>query len=1024
MDLAEQVDPEEWHRIMDRFFAVLSEGIHRFEGTINQYTGDGIMALFGAPIAHEDHAQRACYAALALQENLRRYANELRLEKGINFSVRMGLNSGEVVVGKIGDDLRMDYTAQGHTASLAARMEQIAEPGKAYVTEHTARLVEGMFTLEDLGRVTVKGVKEPVRVYALEGVGRLRTRLEVSRVRGFSQFVGRDGEIGVIQSALDKALEGRGQIVGIVGEAGVGKSRLCLEFVGRCRAKGIFVNEGHCLAHGKTIPYLPILELWRSYFGITERDSDEEARRKIAGTLLLLGEDFLDVLPLVFEFLSVPDPERPAPRMDPEQKQRQMAEFLRRVVRLQSARVPTVLLIDDLHWIDRASDEVVAQLADAIEGSRSMVLVNFRPEYGGSWMKRSHYQQLPQLPLGSEGIEAMLSELLGTDPSVKQLKARIRQRTGGNPFFIEEVAQSLIESGALEGPRGRRRMVRPLDAVSIPSTVQVVLAARIDRLADLEKQLLQTASVIGKRFSESVLRKVAGLAQMDLAASLAALGRGEFIHEESLYPEVEYAFKHPLTQEVAYRSQLTERRRVMHAAVARAIEGSYCDKIEERASELAYHWENAAEALEAARWHRRAAEWASTRDPRAALDHWQRAQHLLDPLPESAEICELALRARAGILSWGFRFGLSEADAERLFQEGERLADRVGDPRQRLAIVFGYGSLRGFAGHLQEYLQRAREAVDLADRLNDVVDRAGARAMHGTASWVAGRLEEAWSLFEEGRVLLEGDKQGSSEIFAGFLLYLTNLLQRASVDTEAGCLGRGASTFAEAQKFAESFGSAEDLRLVTIFRTWLETRRGDKETALRYAARAMELCEARGSHAERVGAHVGLGEAQLLAEQWPEAQGVLARGLAIARENRTGIWFEPLLLAGRSRALLGLGKGAQALSAAEEAVSTAVRIGTRVWEITARLVLVKVLLRSPGASAADEINSELRRAKSLVEETGGRTWEPFIHAERAELARLAGDEATRQRELREAHRLFLEIDAPIRAAEVAKELGL
>jgi class 3 adenylate cyclase/tetratricopeptide (TPR) repeat protein len=364
MGLSETIDPEDWHRIMDRFFAILTDGVHRFEGTVNQYTGDGIMALFGAPIAHEDHAARACYAALSLQDDLRRYANELRVAKGISFSVRMGLNSGEVVVGTIGDDLRMDYTALGHTASLGARMEQIAEPGKAYVSEHTARLVEGLVTLQDLGKLAIKGAKEPLRVYELQGIGRLKTHLEVSRARGFSKFVGRSSEMAVLQSALERALQGSGQVVGIVADPGVGKSRLCFEFVERCRARGIFVNEGHCLAHGKTIPYVPILELWRSYFGIAERDSNEEARRKIAGTLLLLDPGLHESLPLVFEFLGVTDPERPAPRMDPEARERRLFALLRDVIQFQTERQPLILLIDDLHWIDRASDGWIAQLAD------------------------------------------------------------------------------------------------------------------------------------------------------------------------------------------------------------------------------------------------------------------------------------------------------------------------------------------------------------------------------------------------------------------------------------------------------------------------------------------------------------------------------------------------------------------------------------------------------------------------------------------------------------------------------------
>jgi class 3 adenylate cyclase len=313
MDLAERVDPEEWHKIMDLFFKILSDGVHRLEGTVNQYTGDGIMALFGAPIAHEDHAQRACYAALHLQQELRRYADQLRLEHGFNFSVRMGLNSGEVVVGKIGDDLRMDYTAQGHTVGLAARMEQIAEASKVLLTGHMAKLVSGYFQLRDLGETRVKGLGDPLHVFELEGVGRVRSRLDVSRARGFTKFVGRQSEMAALEAALEHASSGNAQVVGVVAEAGTGKSRLCYEFAERCRVRGIKVYEAHGLSHGKAIPLLPVLESLRSYFGITEQDTAQETRDKIAGRMLLLDETLADGLPLVFDFLGVPDPERPSP---------------------------------------------------------------------------------------------------------------------------------------------------------------------------------------------------------------------------------------------------------------------------------------------------------------------------------------------------------------------------------------------------------------------------------------------------------------------------------------------------------------------------------------------------------------------------------------------------------------------------------------------------------------------------------------------------------------------------------------
>jgi class 3 adenylate cyclase len=455
MELAEQVDPEVWHEIMDRFFVILADGVHRFEGTVNQYTGDGIMALFGAPIAHEDHAQRACWAALHLSEALRRYANELRLARGLNFSVRIGLNSGEVVVGKIGDDLRMDYTAQGHTVGLAQRMEQLAEPGKVFLTEHTARLVAGFFTLRDLGESAVKGVSAPLRVYELEGVGALRTRLDVARVRGFSRFVGRTEEMASLEAALGRAVAGTGQVIGVVAEAGVGKSRLCHEFTERARAQGIAVYDAHCVAHGRMIPFLPVLELLRGYFGITDQDGDEPARRKVAGTLLLLDPALTDALPLLLDFLGVPDPERPVPRMDPEARQRQLFELTRRLVHARSRREPAVLLIDDLHWIDGASEGFVETAVEALAGTRTLFLVNFRPEYHASWTQKSYYQQLPLLPLGPEAIAELLASLLGTDPSLAGLVELIRERTGGNPFFIEEIVQSLMEAGTLQGAPAR-----------------------------------------------------------------------------------------------------------------------------------------------------------------------------------------------------------------------------------------------------------------------------------------------------------------------------------------------------------------------------------------------------------------------------------------------------------------------------------------------------------------------------------------------------------------------------------------
>ena len=503
MELAEQLDPEEWSQIMSRFFQILADSIERFEGFVDKFTGDGIMALFGAPIAHEDHAQRACYAALHLRDELKRYANELRLSRGLDFSVRMGINSGNVVVGRIGDDLRMEYTAQGHTVGLAQRMEQLAAAHAICLSEATAKTVAGYVELRDLGAAKIKGASEPVRVFELEGMSPLRTRLEVARSRGLTRFVGRDAEMDVLEAALVRARAGNGQVIGVVAEAGVGKSRLCYEFTERCRAAGMRVIEGRCASYGKNIPLLPILQIFRHYYGITEQDSDRTAREKIAGHLLLLDEAYREVLPVVFEFFGVPDPDRPVPRLDPEAKQRQLVGVLRNVV--QRGAEDTVALIEDLHWIDGASAAWLEQWVDAVAGARIVLVVNFRPEFEAAWMRKSYYQQLALAPLSTQAVHQLLESLLGRDPSIAGLADAIHARTGGNPFFTEEVVQSLIESGKLQGSAGAYRLTAPVETLDVPASVHAVLAARIDRLAEREKQLLQTAAVIGKDFSEPVL---------------------------------------------------------------------------------------------------------------------------------------------------------------------------------------------------------------------------------------------------------------------------------------------------------------------------------------------------------------------------------------------------------------------------------------------------------------------------------------------------------------------------------------
>jgi adenylate cyclase len=486
-----------------------------------------------------------------------------------------------------------------------------------------------------------------------------------------------------LETALARARAGNGQVLGVVAEAGTGKSRLCYEFTERCRAAGLRVIEGRCAPYGKSVPLLPILQVFRHYYGITEQDSDQSAREKLAGRLLLLDEGYREVLPVLFEFFGVPDPDRPAPYIDPELKQRQLFGVLRKLV--QHGAEDTVALIEDLHWIDGASAAWLDEWVEAVAGTRFVLIVNFRPEFEAGWLRKSYYQQLALAPLSTAAARELLETLLGPDPSIAGLADAIYARTGGNPFFTEEVVQSLIESGKLQGSAGNYRLTAPVATLDVPATVHVVLAARIDGLAEREKQVLETAAVIGKDFSAPVLTRVLAdvaphaVAATELAVVLRALAQAEFLYEQAVYPVAEYTFKHPLTQQVAYDTLLRERRARVHAAVARATAEVHAEKLDEKAALLAHHWEYAGDAGQAALWHRRAAEWAGLTNPSEGFRHWDRVRSLVRTLPQTEETSRLGATACLGVLRLGWRLGMPMAEAGDVFEEGRRLADAAGD---------------------------------------------------------------------------------------------------------------------------------------------------------------------------------------------------------------------------------------------------------------------------------------------------------------------------------------------------------
>jgi class 3 adenylate cyclase len=651
MELAERVDPEEWHRLLDRLFRTLAGGVHRYEGTINQYTGDGIMALFGAPIAHEDHVQRACAAALDLARELGALAEDVRWERGLEFAVRMGLNSGEVVVGRIGDDLRMDYTAQGHVVGLAARVQQLAPPGGIAVTEQTARLAAGFFHFLDRGEQRLKGASVPVRVFELRGPGQIRSRLESSRARGFSRFVGRERELALLERALRETQSGRPTVVLVTAEPGAGKSRLCHEFVER--AHGVALHYARALSHGRMLPFHVIVALARSLFGVGEGASPSDVRDAVRRGL---GNAQPDPIALDFwlDLLGVSD-HVPAPSgLDPEERRARLFQSLLDLIRARARRELTLLWVEDLHWLDPASEvalEILTKrlLAPESAGSRILLLATTRPEYRPVWSSR--VAGLSVAPLALQDSRTLLDDWLGSDDVLAPLRARIEARARGNPLFIEEMIRSLVERGVLRGERGVYGLAATLDEITLPETVQAVLASRIDRLADRDKDVLQAAAVVGRDVPIELLRAVVDLPAPELAASLERLSTAELLGPAE--SPGEHAFRHPLAQEVAYRTQLLDRRRGTHAAIARALLSIHGPAAATHAGLLAHHFDEAGERLEAARWHEQAGRRVARSDPADGVRHCRRVTTLLAAVPESRETLILELTSRIALLEIG-----------------------------------------------------------------------------------------------------------------------------------------------------------------------------------------------------------------------------------------------------------------------------------------------------------------------------------------------------------------------------------
>jgi class 3 adenylate cyclase/tetratricopeptide (TPR) repeat protein len=921
MELLADRDPEEAHQLLDPVVERMIEAVHRYEGTVNQVMGDGIMALFGAPIAHEDHAVRACYAALRMQETVTRYGDEMQRSQGVPVQIRVGLNSGGVVVRAIDSSLHMDYTAVGQTTHLAVRMEQVAKPGSVLTTGETLRLAEGFIQVKALGPVAVKGLADPVEVFELVGAASTRTRLQALATRGLTRFVGRQAEFEALRLTLERAGTSHGQVVAIIGEPGVGKTRLVYEFVRSHHTHDWLVLESSSVSYGKATAYLPVCDLLKAYFQIDDRDDGRKVREKLTGKLLTLDASLGPTLSAFLALLDVPVEDRLWQGLDPTQRRQRTLEAIKQLLLRESKVQPLLLVFENLHWIDTETQAVLDSLVDSLPTARLLLLVNYRLEYQHGWGNKTSYTQLRLDPLPPASAEELLQALLGAAPSLVPLKRLLIARTEGNPFFLEESARALVETGGLVGERGAYRLAKSLDSLQVPATVHAVLAARIDRLPPEEKRLLQTAAVIGTEVPFALLQAIGELSEAELRRGLGHLQAAEFLYETHLFPELAYTFKHALTHEVAYGSLLLERRQALHAGIVEAIERLYADRLTEQAERLAPHAFRGEVWDKAVTYGRQAGTRAFARSAlREAAACFEQAFAALTHLPESRATQEQAIDLRFDLRTALANLG----DLGRVLdylREAANLAEAL-DDQPRLGRASAY-MCRHFAtmGDHDSAVGSGQQALAIAETLGDFALQVMAQHYLGVAYHTLGDHRRAMGLLRRNVESFGGDL--IRERFG--LTALPTVVSRGWLVrclAELGVFPEGIAYGEEAVRIAEVVDHPLSLIHAYFSVSFLSLRQRDLSRAIPVLERGLDLGRVWNILSLFHDTAAALGYAYALAGRVAEALPLLeeveqsgaAMESAGGQSLRVGYVSEAYLLAGRMQEAVQLAGRARDLS--------------------------------------------------------------------------------------------------------------
>ena len=843
--LSEKLGPEKVYAIMDEVFETLIHKVNEFGGTVNKMTGDGVMALFGAPIALEDAPQRAIRSALAIQREIARFSDRTKAETGAPLRMRIGIHTGPVVVGSLGNDLRVEFTAVGDTVNLASRMEGLAEPGTVYVTEETFKLTEGLFRFEALGEREVKGKEAPVRAYRVIAPSTQRTRFDVSAERGLTPFLGRERELELLLDGLERAKAGRGQAFSVMGEAGVGKSRLLYEFRKAIANEDVIFLEGRCLSYSTNVAYHPVIDLLKSTFDIHEGDDDDRIRDRVKKGLKEQGADESSTLPFVLEMLSVKESGIDAMGLTPEVRKDRTLEALKRIVLKGSERRPLVMAVEDLHWVDKSSEEAFKDMLDAISGAQLLLIFTYRPEFVHTWGGKSYHNQVNLNRLSNRETLAMASYILGTEIMGEDLEELILNKTEGIPFFVEEFMKSLKDLGMIEWKDSGYYLAKDIQEVAIPSTIQEVIMARVDLLPEAAKSVLQTGSAIGREFSCELIKWVTDMQAPEMAPHLSVLRDSELLYERGIYPQATYIFRHSLTQEVAYDSLLLKRKNEIHNRIGRAIEELYSDRLEEFYEVLAHHYSRSENSEKAYQYLMLSGDKAQR-----SYSNWQafhfckEAINVLNREPESEENKRRGIEVRLS-MEGPMKVLAYPGDSLQILQEGERLSKELGDERSLATFYSSIGLCYTFKGDSLQGMKYAENCFEMAGKIEDIELMAPIAFDLCSSYAIVGEYSKTVQVAPRVIALLE--KTGrESEFFA--VAFDFNVYSALSVyyGEAMGYLGNfedGEAICEKGLRFASKMDNLYTMGFAEVMYGFLFIAKGDGEKAVEHSQKAIRYGE-------------------------------------------------------------------------------------------------------------------------------------------------------------------------------------